>query len=157
MPRAAALTLGVALGTGWAGAEPLETRFNDAALDWYPLDVGLAKAAAEGKLVLALVKTDWCPHCRAHQAAFTDERVVAHAGDFVFVLLDRDHEAELTAQVAPDGDYVPRTMILTDDRKVIERLAPFGSGPARFSIPPPYADELAGYLGWVLRQPEFPR
>lgn len=157
MLRAVALALGLALFPAVSGAEPLATAFNDAAFDWYPFEAGLARAEAEGKLVLALVKTDWCPYCRAYQAAFADPRVIAHAGDFVFVMLDRDHEAALTATVAPDGDYVPRTMILTAGGKVIDRLAPYAFGRGRYAIQPPYADELSGYLGWVVKQPEFPR
>lgn len=157
--RPGACVFGLVLGLipALAPADPVETRFNDAAFDWYGLDEGLARAEAEGKLVLALVKTDWCPHCKAYQEAFVDPRVIAYADDFVFVIMDRDREEERAAEIAPDGNYIPRTMILSADGQVLERLAPRWLGPARFAVRPPYPDALARYLDWVVTQPEYVR
>lgn len=157
--RPGAFLLGAVLGLipAVAPAETLQTNFNDDAFDWYSHAEGLERAKAEGKLVLALVKTDWCPHCRAYQEAFVDPRVIAYADDFVFVIMDRDAEEALTASIAPDGNYIPRTMILSADGAVLERLAPRWIGPARFSLRPPYGEALASYLDWVVEQPEFPQ
>lgn len=155
--RPGAILLGLALGLipAVVAGEPLQTNFNDDAFDWYGHAEGLERAKAEGKLILALVKTDWCPHCRAYQEAFVDPRVIAYADDFVFVMMDRDAEEELTASIAPDGNYIPRTMILTADGAVLDRLAPRWFGPVRFSLRPPYPDALAAYLDWVVEQAEF--
>lgn len=157
--RPGAFLLGVVLGLSPAVAlaEPLATNFNDDAFDWYSHAEGTQRARAEGKLVLALVKTDWCPHCKAYQEAFLDPRVIARAEDFVFVIMDRDREEALTAAIAPDGNYIPRTMILSPDGAVLERLAPRWLGPARFAVRPPYPDALARYLDWVVSQSEYPQ
>jgi thiol-disulfide isomerase/thioredoxin len=153
--RPGAFLLGLVLGLtpAWAFAEPFETNFNDQAFDWYSHAEGLDRAKAEGKLILALVKTDWCPHCKAYQEAFFDPRVTPHADHFVFVMLDRDTEEHLTSTIASDGDYVPRTMILTASGEVVEALAPHRFGEYRFLVDRPYPDELAGFLDWVVRQP----
>lgn len=158
MLRPGAFVVGLVLGLipVAALAEPLTTNFNDQGFDWYSHAEGLAKAEAEGKLVLALVKTDWCPHCKAYQEAFVDPRVIARADDFVFVIMDRDREEDLTASIAPDGNYIPRTMILSAEGVVLERLAPRWIGPARFALRPPYPDALAKYLDWVVEQAEYP-
>jgi protein-disulfide reductase (glutathione) len=134
-------------------AEPVQTEFNDAAFDWYSFDEGLARAKAEDKAVFALVKADWCPVCQEYQQAFIDGRVIDYADDFVFVILDVDAEGDLTASFAPDGNYVPRTMIFSADGKLQTQLAPYPDEQFNYFISTP--DELAGYLGWVVSQPEL--
>jgi thiol-disulfide isomerase/thioredoxin len=153
-PRAVLLSLALGLFAPALAAGPLATDFNDAAFDWYGHEEGLAKAEAEGKRVFLLVKTDWCPHCKTYREAFQHPRVTARAGDYVFVMLDRDVDEAITSTIAPDGDYVPRTMILSAEGKVVENLAPHWVGAYRYFVYRPYPDELASFLDWVATQPE---
>lgn len=156
MSRVRAILIGFALCllAPALAAEPLETEFNDEVFSWYGYAEGIERAKAEGKLIFALVKTDWCPHCKAYRKAFYAPEVTEHAGDFVFVILDRDTEESVTSTIAPDGDYVPRSMILSAEGAVEERLAPNWFGH-RYLISGPEAYQLATFLDWVVGQPEF--
>lgn len=132
-----------------------DTAFNDAGFDWYSYDDGLRLAAAQGRMVFVVVQTDWCPHCRELRGAFQAPDVVAHAGDFVFVLIDRDEEAELSARLAPDGDYIPRVLVLNPEGVIQRRLAPMWFGPVKYTLRKPYEKHLPAYLGWLADQPEM--
>jgi thiol-disulfide isomerase/thioredoxin len=134
---------------------PRETAFNDAGFDWYSYDDGLRLAAEQGRMVFVVVQTDWCPHCNELRGAFGAPDVVAHAGDFVFVLIDRDEEAELSARLAPDGDYIPRVLVLDRAGVIQRRLAPMWFGPVKYTLRKPYEKHLPDYLGWLVDQPEM--
>ncbi|MFE3839285.1 thioredoxin family protein [Pseudogemmobacter sonorensis] len=133
---------------GGAPEEVLGKGFSPEVFGWLGLDEGLALARETGKPVFLLVKTDWCPHCRNYRAAFADPRNAAFAGDYVFVMLDRDHEGDLSARLAPDGDYIPRTMILTGRGVNRPDLAPRWFFP-RYFVQDPYADNLQDYFLWL--------
>ena len=65
-----------------------------------------------------VVYTGWCPHCRNFSHVFDDERVVAHARDFVMVRIDADAEPTIAEQYAKDGGYIPRTYFIAPDGTV---------------------------------------
>ncbi|MGL4235129.1 thioredoxin family protein [Tabrizicola sp.] len=146
----AGLLLSLIASTVWA--EPHTTEFNDQAFDWYPYEEGFERAKAAGKPIFVLVKADWCPQCQAYQKAFLDPRVTAYADRFVFVILDIDREMAIASTIAPDGDYIPRTMIFTPSGMLQQQLAPYAEGQFRYFLDPA-PDVLAAYLDWVVAQP----
>jgi len=101
------------LGAPFAFAGALPAGFNDAEIRWHDLESGRAKAAVEGKPVFVLVHATWCPVCNEYKAVFFDPDVVAASADFVFVLIDREAEPADAESLAPDGNYIPRSMFLT--------------------------------------------
>ena len=102
--------LGAVLATGPARAGG---DWNDAAVAWQPYAAGLEKAKAEKKPVCLVFFTEWCPHCTNYAKVFHDPKVVEKSKQFVMVRLDKDQNAQLSQQYAPDGQYIPRTFFLS--------------------------------------------
>ena len=89
--------------------------WNDAGVAWRSYDEGLAAAKAENKPVCLVFYTEWCPHCTNYSKVFHDPRVVEKSKQFVMIRLNKDQSAGLSAQYAPDGEYIPRTYFLSPD------------------------------------------
>ncbi len=100
------LVLGI--GTSHAGGD-----WNDAGVGWRSYEDGLAAAKKEKKPICLVFFTEWCPHCRNYSAVFHDPKVVDRTKRFVMIRLDKDKNAELSKQFAPDGEYIPRTYFLS--------------------------------------------
>jgi hypothetical protein len=101
------LALGL-LGTAHAGGD-----WNDKGIAWQPYDKALATAKKEKKPICLVFYTEWCPHCTNYSKVFHDPKVVEKSKQFVMVRADKDKQAELSKQFAPDGEYIPRTYFLT--------------------------------------------
>ena len=142
MLRAALLWLALA-GAAFAGAIP--AGFNDEGIEWLALDEGLARARADGKPVLLVVHATWCPRCREYRAQFFDERVTAHGGDVVFVLVDQDREPRAASRYAPDGNYIPRTMVLAPGGGIVKKINAHRDD-YRYFISPRQPGDLLRYL-----------
>jgi len=78
-----------------------------------PARAGLAAAKKDGKPVCLVFFTEWCPHCTNYAKVFHDPKIVATAGKFVMIRLDKDQHEALSTQYAPDGQYIPRTFFLS--------------------------------------------
>ena len=89
--------------------------YNAAAIPWQAHDTGLKQARETGKPVFLVVHGENCMACAAYDALFEDEDVLWYTDKLVFVLLNQDEEPELAADYAPDGDYLPRTLVLQPD------------------------------------------
>ncbi|MHA3916293.1 thioredoxin family protein [Halovulum sp. GXIMD14793] len=96
--------------------------FNDDEIRWWNFEDGSAEAVRQNKRIFMLVHTDWCPACLAYRKQFFDPQVVALSKNFVFVIVDADAESEISLRYAPDGNYFPRSMILTPNARLIERI-----------------------------------
>jgi len=92
--------------------------WNDGQVAWKEYDGALATAKKEKKPVCLVFYTEWCPHCRNFSQVFHDPKVVEKSKDFVMVHLDKDKNAEISKQYAPDGEYIPRTFFLSPDGKL---------------------------------------
>ena len=92
--------------------------WNDGQVAWKDYEGGLAAAKKEKKPVCLIFYTEWCPHCKNFSQVFHDPKVVEKSKDFVMVHLDKDKNAELSKQYAPDGQYIPRTYFLGPDGKL---------------------------------------
>jgi thiol-disulfide isomerase/thioredoxin len=97
------------------GAVRAGADWNDAGIAWVPYQDALASAKESGKPVCLVFYTEWCPHCTAFSRVFHDGEVVEKSKAFVMVRLNRDKHRELSAQYAPDGQYIPRTYFLSTD------------------------------------------
>ena len=92
--------------------------WNDEQIAWKNYEDGLAAAKKDKKPVCLVFFTEWCPHCKNFSQVFHDPKVVEKSKDFVMVHLDKDKNAELSKQYAPDGQYIPRTYFLGPDGKL---------------------------------------
>jgi thiol:disulfide interchange protein len=92
--------------------------WNDGQIVWKDYEAGLATAKKENKPVCLVFYTEWCPHCANYSKVFHDPKVVERSKQLVMIRLDKDKNAELSKQYAPDGEYIPRTFFLTPDGKL---------------------------------------
>lgn len=122
-------------------AQSPKAGYNDGKLKWHTLGQGLEAARASGKPVMAVVQTSWCPACKEYRLRFFDERVVQMSDRFVLVMIDQDKDPALAAKLNIDGDYVPRTLFLTSDARIMTKIAA-GDPAFRYFVPPETATPL---------------
>lgn len=103
-------------------AGPKGADFNQAGIKWWSFEAGRTEAMQENKPIFMLVHADWCPACREYRKQFFDPAVVDLSKKYVFVMVDRDSEGELAARYAPDGNYIPRSMVLSSNGRHLERI-----------------------------------
>jgi len=87
--------------------------WNDGGITWQAYEQGLAAAKKEKRPICLVVYTEWCPHCTNYSKVFHDPKVVEQAKQFVMIRVDKDRDAEISKQYAPDGEYIPRTYFLS--------------------------------------------
>jgi len=134
-----------------ANASVENRKWNGAKIDWYDLKHGLMVAKHSGKPIFMVIHTTWCPHCKTYSKAFFNRRVEKLAKKFVFVLVDQDRSKSIARYYAPDGQYIPRTMILTPDGELDASMKASRRAPAYFIDPEsPYA--LQSYLQAAIRK-----
>lgn len=108
---------------GKASSQPIAKHgFNDVSIEWQLFDHGQRLALSEGKPILFLAHTTWCPHCMRYREVFFNDEVVKLVNAFIPVIVDRDLQSDITARFAPDGDYIPRTMFLTPEAQLVREL-----------------------------------
>jgi thiol-disulfide isomerase/thioredoxin len=111
-----------------ARALPTDLDWNDSAIEWLRYDAGLERAKAEGKPILAVVYADWCHHCKQYGSNFYEPEILEKAEDYVMVRVNQDREPATSALLAPDGDYLPRTLVLSASGE----LRDIAAAPSRF-------------------------
>lgn len=84
--------------------------WNNAHVEWFDYEDGLAEQKKTGKPMLVVVHATWCPFCNRYKKQFYDPRVVDLAKSFVMVMMDRDLEKAETAKLGPGLNYIPRTL-----------------------------------------------
>ncbi len=97
---------------------PKRADWNDDAVGWVSLEEGLAKAKAEDRPLVVVVYTTWCPRCTEYSWTWSEPEMVTAADKAIVVRMDLDAEPELAARFAPDGDYIPRTLLVNPDGSV---------------------------------------
>jgi protein-disulfide reductase (glutathione) len=93
-----------------------DARWNNA-IAWVPMLDGLEAAKKSGKPALLVFYTEWCPHCRTYAKLFHDPQVVEASEAFVMIRVNEDATPDLGVAFRPDGQYVPRTFLLSPDGK----------------------------------------
>lgn len=124
--------------------------WNDAQIRWRPIGEGLREARRSGKPVLAVFFADWCAHCRGYSRLFHDPRIVRLSRALVMVRVNGDREPGVSARYEPDGGYVPRTMVLTPDGRVVRSLHG-GSPEFRHFLDYQTTDELVAMMRGAAR------
>ncbi len=82
---------------------------------WLSMDDAFAVAKRDGKPIVLIFYTEWCPHCRNYAKLFHDPSVVDASESFVMVRVDEDAAPHLGVKWKPDGGYVPRTFFLSPE------------------------------------------
>ena len=98
--------------------------WNDGQIAWKDYESGLAAAKTDKKPVCLIFYTEWCPHCKNFSQVFHDPKVVEKSKELVMVHIDKDKNAALSKQYAPDGEYIPRTFFLGPDGKLSDIHVP---------------------------------
>ncbi|MEL7150868.1 MAG: thioredoxin family protein [Pseudomonadota bacterium] len=127
------LALIACLSAGPVAADAIPAGFNDDGIPWRDLASGLEAAKTENKRIFLVVHTTWCGVCTAYKKRFFSPLVEEATEDVIFVLIDQDAEPDAAALYAPDGFYIPRTMILDPDGQIIEALQPLDP-PYRYYV-----------------------
>lgn len=96
--------------------------WNEGGITWRGYAEGLAEAKKNGKPVVLVFFTEWCPHCTRYSGLFHEEKVVSQSKNFVMIRLDKDKEGELSGKYAPDGEYIPRTFFLSANGDVMSSI-----------------------------------
>lgn len=104
------------------GTEGAEGADWNAAVAWREYAAGLAEAKQQGRPVLLVFYTDWCPHCHNYSRLFHDPEVVRLSRAFVMVRVERDANRDISQVYALDGDYIPRTFFLAPSGVVLSDL-----------------------------------
>lgn len=122
------LPLAASLGCVGAGAAspPLAdapTDWNVREVEWMPYEAGMAAAKAEHKPIVLVLYTDWCPHCHNYSRLFHDPELVRLSRAFVMIRVERDEHRDIGAIYDIDGEYVPRTFLMTPTGAVLTDLA----------------------------------
>jgi thioredoxin-like negative regulator of GroEL len=107
-------------GRSFAAAQAME--WNDAQIRWRSFAEGMREAKETGKPVLAVFYARWCPHCRGYSRLFRDPEIVELSRTLVMVKVNGDRQPQIDARYKPDGDYFPRTMVLTPDGRIVRSL-----------------------------------
>jgi thioredoxin-like negative regulator of GroEL len=113
--------------TGPSQAAPKVFEWNDAQIRWRSFAQGLREAKKTGKPVLAVFYAKWCPHCVGYSRLFRDPQIVKLSRALVMVRVDGDRQPRVSARYEPDGEYVPRTMVLAPNGRIVRSL--HGSSP----------------------------
>lgn len=96
--------------------------WNGSQIAWRTRADGLAEAKRDGKVALIVVQADWCPVCRTYRTVFKDPKVVAASRGVVFILVNPDEDPEADTALAPDGTYVPRSLFVDGNGRILETL-----------------------------------
>lgn len=119
-----AWTLGGCMATG-AGAALAQapSDWNAGEVAWMPYEAGLAAGKSQQKPIVLVLYTDWCPHCHNYSRLFHDPELARLSREFVMIRVERDGHREISALYDIDGEYIPRTFLLTPTGAVLTDLA----------------------------------
>lgn len=117
-------------------------------ITWHTWAEALPLARKESKPILLLVYADWCPHCRALGAVFSDPEIGELAKRFVMVRQNHDDAPPwLEPYTQKYGGYVPRIFFFDSDGKIRDDIT---SGHPRY--PYFYAAEQPEFLKSSMRR-----
>ena len=84
-------------------------------LPWKSWEEAQSLSATQGKPIMLLIYTNWCPRCRELAPLFTDESIVKASDSFILVRQDQDERPAWLSQFSHLGGYVPRIIFFGAD------------------------------------------
>lgn len=107
--------------------------WNDRQILWHSYENGLEVSSRTGRNVLLVIYTDWCPDCKRLSRYFQDSDVVDLSRRLVMVRFNADDAPDLSYYYGPDGEYIPRVMVLKPDGSLVTELSR-DSGEYRYYV-----------------------
>ncbi|WP_446010015.1 thioredoxin family protein [Candidatus Electrothrix sp.] len=93
-------------------------------ITWKGYKEGLAQAAREGKSAIIIFYSESCTACKKYKRVFQDSSIVEASKSFVMIRVNTRQYPRLSAKYQFDGKYVPRTLALFPDGKIMHHLYP---------------------------------
>lgn len=118
MPIMLSLSLFWLLWLPFTMAWAAQPDWNESQIQWYGYHAGMKEAERTGKPVVLIFYAQWCPTCHAYKRIFAQSAIVDLAQQLIMIRVDIDEEPELSARYNFDGDYVPRTFVVSSDTQV---------------------------------------
>ncbi|MEJ2124261.1 MAG: thioredoxin family protein [Alphaproteobacteria bacterium] len=143
-------------GSGSAHAAGKTLDWNNRKIVWLPFERGLRQARHSGVPVVVVFYAEWCSHCASFSRQFFHPAVVELSKNLVMVRVDVDKHPRLAARYNPDGNYVPRTMVLRPDGSLIKSI--HGSQEKyRYNLEDTTPSELVVFMGQAVELISAPR
>jgi len=96
--------------------------WNDSGIKWMSYQAGLKEMARTGKKGVLVIYADWCPTCLAYSKIFKRADVINASKGLIFMRLNSDKQPKVDTLMSFDGNYVPRTIALSSQGKVMHKL-----------------------------------
>jgi len=93
--------------------------WNDARIHWYGYEQGLELARKSERPAMLIFYADWCPTCHAYQQIFADGEVLELSKRFVMIRVNVEQRPRLSGRFGDQGEWVPRTYLLTPNGRVM--------------------------------------
>lgn len=119
--------------------------WNDLSINWMSYEQGMQEIARTGKKGILVLYADWCPTCRAYSKLFSHPDIVSSAKSLVLMRANVDQYKALSRKMSFDGEYVPRTIALSANGKVMHELYP-KTGKYLYYIPHGRLDYLMQFM-----------
>ena len=105
-------------------AESDHIYWNDQYIVWQEYEEGLASARISRKPAIIIFYADWCPTCKKYGKVFKNEHIIRAAASFVMIRVNIDTYPQVSADYGFDGEYIPRTIAVYPDGRVMHELYP---------------------------------
>lgn len=116
---------------------------------WRSYSDGLAEMQRTGKDGVLIIQADDCVPCQSYSRQFYTEDVLAMAENYVFILTDARDEPTIEEFYNIDGDYLPRTFLISPEGR-LRRTQTAADDSRRFFVNPYDSGELVGLLRTAL-------
>lgn len=114
-------------------------------IPWVSYEDGMRRMQKENKPALLVLQAEWCLVCRNYQRLFHDPQIARYKDDYVFILADIEKNPEVQRRYDVDGDYIPRTFVLSPDGALAQD-ATGSHARQKFFVDPFRKDELSDLL-----------
>ncbi|XP_059162533.1 thioredoxin domain-containing protein 12-like [Physella acuta] len=119
-----ALAASALLGSVSAAVEQVKTWGR---INWVSLKEGQKLAKEQGKPAMIVFHKPWCRACKALRPRFANSREIEQmSNDFVMISVE-DDEVPKSADLSPDGAYIPRILFLDAEGNVMKHVVNKGS------------------------------
>lgn len=111
---------------------------------WRNYGEGLAEMERTGQFGVLVIHGEDCVLCSSYSRQFHDPSVSRYAEDYVFILADAAEEPAVQQLYNLDGDYLPRTFVLSPNGGLRRRST--STHPTQKFLVDPYRPEVLANL-----------